>query len=674
MPAPAFLLILAVFLPLLSVGLLAILGRRLGTPLAGWTATALAALSFGASLWALVIWCSPGGRHFHGVSWGMRERPINLSAAASSGSTGQQETSPLRELGIYIDSLTIAMFALITLVAVLASAFAIGFMRGDAQYPRFFLLQALLIFYVLGLVLCGSLTLALAFWICGALATYLLIGFWKPSHAPRLAARRSALLLGVGDLLLLIGIVLLAHFAGTLHYPKLWAVLSDADTGQAVIIGSHRLSAALLTAIEICLILGIGARVALFPLHAWWGDAAEAPTPALTLLQAAGFSVCGIYLLARLFPILTPNAKLLLAILGATTALLAALIAIAHADLKRVICFCILSQLGTIIMALGIGSWGGGLFHLITCGFVGSLLLLGCGSVIWGAGHRRRLSELGGLWPRMPVTAATFAVGALSLAGVPALAVEHSRAMIMTDAASFASLASQFGGRSAMYWAFFVIPIISATLVAFALTRCWMLVFWGKPRRRDIYEKAAEHSVLWTPLLMLTVLAVFAGSVLGAADLLGASMSESSAEAQAWLKTGAATGPSRYFIFDSAWPMQSSAPVIAAQAAEALSDVPPDQFTPAAYAQAHGQLLQHRWSRWTWVIGIIAGLATYRRGYRYPRKLQRRLPPLRHVRLWLADEMSFMAMYEWTFGRPAWAIAQLASLAAKGILRRLFGS
>jgi NADH:ubiquinone oxidoreductase subunit 5 (subunit L)/multisubunit Na+/H+ antiporter MnhA subunit len=674
MPAPALLLLLAVCLPLLMVGLLAVLGRRLGTPLAGWAATALAALSFGASLWALVLWCSPGGRHFHGVSWGMRERPINLSAAASSGSAVQQESSPLRDLGIYIDSLTIAMFALITLVAVLAGAFAIGFMRGDPHYPRFFLLLSLLVFSILALVLSGSLILVLLFWACGAVASHLLIGFWKPAPAPALAARRTTLLLGVGDLLLLIGVVFLARCAGTLHYPKLWAVLSDADIGQAIFVRGHRLSAALLTAIEICLVLGIGARAALFPLHAWWGDAAEAPTPALTILQSAGFSVCGIYLLARLFPILTPNAKLLLAILGASTALLAALIAIAHFDIKRVICFCILSQLGTIAMAIGIGSWGGGLFHLITCGFVGSLLLLGCGSVIWGAGHHRRLAELGGLWPRMPVTAATFAVGALSLAGVPALAVEHSRAMILADAASFASLAAQFGGRSAMYWAFFVIPIISALLVAFALTRCWMLIFWGKPRRRDVYEKATEHSVLWTPLLMLAVLAIFAGSVLGAADLLGASMSESSAEAQTWVKSGGAiTEPSRYFIFDSAWPMQSSGPVIAAEAAEALTDTPPDLFTPAAYAQAHGQLLQRRWLRWTWIVGIVASLLMYRRGYHHPRQLQRRVPPLRHVRLWLADEMSFMAMYEWTFARPLWGILQSASQAAKAILQRMLG-
>jgi NADH-quinone oxidoreductase subunit L len=349
------------------------------------------------------------------------------------------------------------------------------------------------------------------------------------------------------------------------------------------------------------------------------------------------------------------------------------LIAIAHTDLKRAISFCILSQLGTIAMAIGLGSWGGGLFHLITCGFVGGLLLLGCGSVVWGADHRRRLAELGGLWTRMPVTAATFAVGALSLAGMPALAVEHSRALVLADAASFASLAQQFGGRSSMYWAFFILPILSAVLVAFALTRCWMLTFWGKPRRRDVYEKATEHSVLWTPLLMLAVLAIFAGSVLGAADLLAASMSESSAEAQAWTKTtSTATAPVRYFIFDSAWPMQTAAPA-AQMEAEALADASPDEFTPAAYAQAHGQILQRRWARWTWVAGIIAALALYQRGYKYPRQLQRRLWPLRHLRLWLADEMSFSAMYEWTFGRPALAVVCLGRDVVTQIGRQMFG-
>lgn len=656
MPAPATLLLLAAILPLVAFGLLLALGRRMGSPLAGWVSTFFAALSFGASLWAMVVWCSPGGRHYHGVEWGLNNRPISLASPVSK--PGVREHRTFFDPGIYVDSLTIAMFLMVTLVAAVVGVFAIGYMREDPDYPLFFVHLSWLCFTIFGLLLCGSLTGILLFWLLGTVAAIQMIRFWRSAQAVE-ASDRAVPLLCLGDLLLLIGLILLGRQVGNATFPGVWTALSVTHQASAI-------SSSAGTTISILLILGVSARAAIFPLHAWWGAAAEAPAPAGPLIHIAGFSITGIYLLARFFPILPADSRLLLAILGVATALSAALIAIAQDDIKRAVSYCLLSQIGLMACGLGIGSWGGALFHLVTCGFMGTLLLLACGSVIRISGGERCLSRMGGLFGRAPVTAVTFAVGALALAGMGGFAGEYSRSAILADAGALATLAAPFAGRSGMYRAFFALPTASAYLVAFALARCWLLAFTGRGRGEKTNMHSSDSPILWTPLLALAVLSIFAGSVLGVPQLLQAAVKESQNEvrpASLGLQVKSVPG-----IFEEAWPIRTVEPSRHPETVEGLADLPPDEFTPAAYARAYGEQLERRWARWAWLVGLLAAGIVYSRGLAIPAAALRSTP-LQWVHRWLLNEMYFPEMYEWVFGRPAAALVRFVAKPTGAIIR-----
>src|SRR5439155_9806317 len=200
------------------------------------------------------------------------------------------------------------------------------------------------------------------------------------------------------------------------------------------------ISAGLMTVMGIGLFFGSVGKSAQFPLHVWLPDAMEGPTPVSALIHAATMVAAGVYLVARLFPILTPDAKLFIAIIGATTLTMAALIAVAQTDIKRVLAYSTLSQLGYMILALGLGSWVGGLFHLITHAFFKALLFLGSGSVIHAAHHEQELPQYGGLWKKIPVTAATFGIAVFAIAGTPYFAGFYSKDMILQHAAAFGHL------------------------------------------------------------------------------------------------------------------------------------------------------------------------------------------------------------------------------------------
>ena len=261
----------------------------------------------------------------------------------------------------------------------------------------------------------------------------------------------------------------------------------------------------MLTAMGIGLFFGAVGKSAQFPLHVWLPDAMEGPTPVSALIHAATMVAAGVYLVGRIFPILTPDAKLFIAIIGCTTLTMAALIAIAQTDIKKVLAYSTLSQLGYMIMAIGLGSYIGGLFHLITHAFFKALLFLGSGSVIHAAHHEQELPQYGGLIRKIPITGITFGIAVLAIAGTPFLSGFFSKDLILAHAGAFATIATRSGG-SHWYWLFFILPGAIAFITPFYMTRCWMLTFWGKPRNQHLYDHAHETPIPYAPLVVLAIL------------------------------------------------------------------------------------------------------------------------------------------------------------------------
>src|SRR6185503_15262441 len=346
------------------------------------------------------------------------------------------------QLGIYVDSLTVVMFSMITLVSALVFVFSLGYMSEDKRFPRFFTYLSLFCFSMLGLVIGGTILQLFIFWELVGLCSYLLIGFWYEKRSASNAAIKAFVVNRVGDFGFVIGLGILFFNLGNVTLPDVWKHLGKAgqiEQNQVLIVptdgangatgtlqpaGSEQASkfnhmtAGLLTIMGIGLFFGAVGKSAQFPLHVWLPDAMEGPTPVSALIHAATMVAAGVYLVGRIFPILTPDAKLFIAIIGCTTLTMAALIALAQTDIKKVLAYSTLSQLGYMIMAIGIGSWVGGLFHLITHAFFKALLFLGSGSVIHAAHHEQELPQYGGLMRKIPITAITFGVAVLAIAGM----------------------------------------------------------------------------------------------------------------------------------------------------------------------------------------------------------------------------------------------------------------
>src|SRR5687768_8143224 len=468
MPTPALLLVIATLLPLLGFVILLFLGKKMGTPLAGWIGTAMIGGSFVCSLLAMIAWYTVPD----GSAWGFEQGPINILYPWIPVGQGIEQQKPgFLDIGIYVDSLTIAMFAMITLVSTLVFVFSIGYMREDSRYPRFFTYLCLFCFSMLGLVIGGTILQLFIFWELVGLCSYLLIGFWYEKKSASNAAIKAFVTNRVGDFGFLIGFGILFYHLGNVTLPSLWAILGNAGTlneGSLPIPGGA-ITAGLLTVMGIGLFFGAVGKSAQFLLHVWLPDAMEGPTPVSALIHAATMVAAGVYLVGRIFPVLSPGAKLFIAIIGVTTLTMAALIAIVQSDIKKVLAYSTLSQLGYMILAMGIGSWVGGLFHLITHAFFKALLFLGSGSVIHAAHHEQELPQYGGLWRKIPVTAITFFIAVLAIAGTGfgpiGFSGYYSKDTIVAQAGAFATYATENGG-SKFYWVLFILPTAIAYVTA----------------------------------------------------------------------------------------------------------------------------------------------------------------------------------------------------------------
>jgi proton-translocating NADH-quinone oxidoreductase chain L len=405
------------------------------------------------------------------------------------------------QFGLRADGLTAIMLVTVTFIGTLIALFAAGYMHGDPGYPRFFAEVSLFIVSMTGLVLADNFLLLYSFWEGVGLCSYLLIGFWfnKPSAAA--AARKAFLVTRLGDVGFLLGILLLWH----LNTPRSFEF-------SVVLFPSKPYDQSLL--ILACLLLFCGAvgKSAQFPLHVWLPDAMEGPTPVSALIHAATMVTAGVYLVARCQPLFheVPEVQFVVAIIGGFTALLAALIALTQNDLKRVLAYSTISQLGYMFLGLGCGSVVGGIFHLFTHAFFKALLFLAAGSVMHAMGNVIDMRRFSGLRNVLKITHATFLCGAMALAGVPLLSGFWSKDEILGAAYQRWQVGAAY---SSVYLILLAVGFFTAGLTAFYTFRAYFMTFWGTER---IPHEAGHHAhesppIMAIPLMVLAVGAVAAG-------------------------------------------------------------------------------------------------------------------------------------------------------------------
>jgi NADH-quinone oxidoreductase subunit L len=393
-----------------------------------------------------------------------------------------------------VDQLSAVLLLVVTGVGFLIHVYSIGYMHDDPGYPRFFAYLNLFVFSMTMLVLAGNFLVLYVFWEAVGLCSYLLIGFWYTRPAAAAAGKKAFIVNRVGDFGFGLGVMWIWLAVGTLDYGPVFAA-----AGQ--------LAPATATGIALLLFMGACGKSAQLPLHVWLPDAMEGPTPVSALIHAATMVTAGVYMVARSRAIFERSAVALdvVMVIGIATALFAASIALVQTDIKRVLAYSTVSQLGYMFAAVGMGAYAAGIFHLVTHAFFKALLFLGAGSVIHGLGGEQDLRKMGGLAPRMVTTTITMAIGAAGLAGVPGLAGFFSKDEILHAA---------FAGHHRLAWALLV---AGAFLTACYSFRLLFLAFLGGPRMsREVAHHIHESPPsMTTPLVILAVLTVLAGWAVG---------------------------------------------------------------------------------------------------------------------------------------------------------------
>jgi NADH-quinone oxidoreductase subunit L len=437
---------------------------------------------------------------------------------------GQGETRPLEwtyytwfaagdvnlDFALRADGLTSIMLVTVTFVGSLIAIYSAGYMHGDPGYPRFFAEVSLFIFSMTGLVLARNFFLLYAFWEGVGVCSYLLIGFWFARPAAAAAARKAFLVTRLGDIGLFIGILLLFLSSGyTFEFDQIFARAGDQASGYLTIA---------------CLLLFCGAagKSAQFPLHVWLPDAMEGPTPVSALIHAATMVTAGVYLVARSTPlfVLVPTAQVIVASIGAFTALIAGITALTQNDLKRVLAYSTISQLGYMFLALGSATLAGttsywvgvavvaAIFHLFTHAFFKALLFLAAGSVMHAMGNVIDMRRFGGLRRVLPYTHITFLFGACALAAVPLFSGFWSKDEIL--GAVWGATAADHPNHQ-VYYGLFAVALLTAGLTAFYTFRAYFLTFWGEER---IPHEAGHHAHESPPLMTIPLLILAAGALL----------------------------------------------------------------------------------------------------------------------------------------------------------------
>ena len=410
------------------------------------------------------------------------------------------------EAGILVDGMTAVMLMVVCTISFLVHLFSVGYMHGDRRYDRYFAFLGFFTFSMLGIVLANNLFFLYISWELVGLASYLLIGFFFDRPTAAAAGKKAFLANRVGDWGFWMGILFFFTICGSLNYFELFAHIHAGTIGGG-----------LLTAAGVLLFCGCIGKSAQMPLHIWLPDAMEGPTPVSALIHAATMVAAGVYMIARLFPLFSTDALLVIAYVGGLTAFVTATIAVVKTDIKRSLAYSTLSQLGYMVMAVGVGAAIGGMFHLTTHAFFKALLFLGSGSVIHAV-HSQEMPEMGGLRHKMPITFVTMLIATMAISGVPFFAGFYSKDAILASALAF-GMENPNEGIPFLQYIPFVLGILAAGITAFYMFRLIFLTFTGKPRVQEKYDHA--HESPWTmtvPLMILAVLSVIGAGWKGPSD------------------------------------------------------------------------------------------------------------------------------------------------------------
>jgi NADH-quinone oxidoreductase subunit L len=492
-------------------------------------------------------------------------------------------------LGYRIDSLTVVMFLMVTLIGGLIHLFSIGYMSDELEpivedhqvhtdtghlkrrgrFGRFFLFMSLFCFSMLNLVLADNLFQVFISWELVGLCSYLLISFYYERQSASNAANKAFIVNRVGDAGFILGLLIIWSYLGTFNFQEIFnqircpvtnpagqfaerageivranplvegreqrtlqvtdrgqgsevllfpvAQVENGDKQEQLLHGPktgeevrtrvsplpHQYGSMpywLLVAGGLGIFLGCVGKSAQFPLHVWLPDAMEGPTPVSALIHAATMVAAGVYLVGRCYPLFAPEALLVIAYTGGITLFVAATIAVVMTDIKKVLAYSTVSQLGYMMLALGVGGWAAGLFHLITHAFFKALLFLCSGSVIYGCHHEQDMTRMGGLFSKMKITALTMLAGVLAICGTPLFSGWYSKDAILAHALGFTWIYPQ-------HLLLLLLPLVTAGLTAFYMFRMWFMTFAGRPRDEHVYEHA--HESPWVMTVPLIVLAFF---------------------------------------------------------------------------------------------------------------------------------------------------------------------
>lgn len=410
-------------------------------------------------------------------------------------------------IGFLIDPLTVVMLLIVTFVSLLVHIYSIGYMADDDGYQRFFSYISLFTFMMLMLVTANNFLQLFFGWEGVGLVSYLLIGFWYQKESALQGSLKAFLVNRVGDFGFILGIALVFVYFNSISYSDVFAQVGGVKSETIEIFQGHPWS--VITVMSLLLFVGAMGKSAQIPLHVWLPESMEGPTPISALIHAATMVTAGVFMIARISPLIewSTTALSVVLVIGATGALFTGILGIVMHDIKRVIAYSTLSQLGYMMAAMGASAFSAGMFHLLTHACFKALLFLAAGSVIIGMHHEQDMRKMGGLWKKMPITYITFLIGGLALCAIPPFAGFYSKDTIIE--------ATQLSTIPGSTYAYYCVAL-GAMVTAIYTFRAFFLTFHGKPRMTDEQYNHVHESpwVVWFPLVMLAIPSVILGYIL----------------------------------------------------------------------------------------------------------------------------------------------------------------
>ena len=513
---------LVALIPLLPFGafvLLGIFGRKYFKNSSGYIATILLLVST-----VLAFYTAYGYFFEYGKVDGIYQKIILMKyewLRFSPSLLGRVGDGPLSiDMGIMLDPISVMMLVVVTFISLMVHIYSLAYMKGEERFPTYYSFLGLFTFSMLGLVISSNIFQLYIFWELVGVSSFLLIGYYYDRPSAVAACKKAFIVTRFADLGFLIGILILSFYAGTLDFTTLIQRLGSPESAEfKTAVAASFLGVSALTWAVVLVFIGGAGKSAMLPLHIWLPDAMEGPTPVSALIHAATMVVAGVFLVARLFPVfsMSPPALEIVSYVGIISALFAAVIACTQTDIKRVLAYSTMSQIGFMMFALGVSGSGGenglgftaAMFHLFTHALFKALLFLGAGSVIHFI-HSNEMKDMGGLRKYLPITHITFLIACLAIAGVPPFAGFFSKEEILLSA---------YQHNTIIYW----IALLTSGLTAFYMFRLYFSIFWNKkapsPSERAGGEVYAEHHyseggfAMMMPLVLLAIGAASAGFI-----------------------------------------------------------------------------------------------------------------------------------------------------------------